>query len=560
MDHTRILNEIRSQKTLELGFDYALYDRLRRDFYFDYFEIEYANANKQAVLDEIAEELREPEGFVPRLGYAYFPPKTALCYRRMIYLPFKDLVIRYAFCTVFAKYLERGMLPSSFANRRATGDQARFSLLQDFSATSWPNFCTWQREQAKLRSVLLRTDISSFYDSISHSYLLDAISQELSLSPESPVMKLFRRLLTVTVISYSRETGRIKQNELLQGLPIGNGTEGFFANIYLNKVDSSMKKLASSNGIGFGRYNDDMRIFGDDRQSVLDAVRLLQDALLVKGLNLNANKTEIAANQKDMADLRSKDYELSDYQWEEDEVEDDEPDTTSETISVVQSRIDLHFHEFNTVFVPGQLLVKDKEGKDFCKFLSVKKADGSALLHISERLPEHINMLYEVATKWQGSGKHAAWLMVQSAFYGGVRPATASKAKEVLFLLLENGGVNSYIKYRLLHHLVRLRKRRKGIEFRYLDLLSADEKKRLREFIPRFIAQPAFELNVVSLYVCYRLGASRTELEELVRVNAINPDADPLRNALSFLDSPQIETRVPATSLAQEPDDIQAEY
>jgi hypothetical protein len=272
------------------------------------------------------------------------------------------------------------MSPSSFANRRASGDQARFSLLQDFSATSWPNFCTWQRKQAQLSSVLLRTDISSFYDSISHSYLLDAISQELSLTPESPVMNLFRRLLTVTVISYSRETGRIKQDKLLQGLPIGNGTEGFLANIYLNKVDSSMKSLASSTGISFGRYNDDMRIFGESRESVLDAVRLLQDLLLVMGLNLNASKTEVAANQKEMEDLRSKDYEMSDYQWEEDEVEGDEPDTTSQTISVVQSRIDLHFHEFNTTFVPGQPLKGDKEAKDFCKSLSVKKADGSALL------------------------------------------------------------------------------------------------------------------------------------------------------------------------------------
>lgn len=348
MDHTRILNEIRSRKTLEQAFDYALYDRLRRDFYFDYFEIEYAISNKGALLDEIAEELRNPEEFVPRLAYAYFPPKTALCYRRMVYLPFKDLVVRYAFCIVFANHLDGRMSATSFANRRASGDQARFSLLEDFSATSWPKFCTWQREQAKLCPVLLRTDISSFYDSISHPYLLDALAQELSLNLKSPVMKLFQKLITATVISYSRETGGIKHDELLQGLPIGNGTEGFFANIYLNKVDYSMNKLGSSSGVSFARYNDDMRIFGGGRAAVLDAVRLLQELLLVKGLNLNASKTELAENQEKMEELRSKDYELSDYHWEEEEIGDDEQEATSQTISIVQSRIDLHFHEFNT--------------------------------------------------------------------------------------------------------------------------------------------------------------------------------------------------------------------
>jgi hypothetical protein len=560
MDHTRILNEIRSRDTLEKAFDYALYDRVYRDFYFDYFEIEYARANKQGIVDEIAAELRDPEAFVPRLAYAYFPPKTALCYRRMVYLPFKDLGVRYAFCIVFAKYLDGGMSPRSFANRRACGKQARVSLLQDFSSVSWPNFCTWQRKQADSNSVLLRTDISSFYDSISHRYLLDTIVQELSLSLESPVMKLFQRLLTLTVVSYSRETGGVKQDELLQGLPIGNGTEGFLANIYLNKVDWNMTKLGSSSGVSFGRYNDDMRIFGAGRVEVLDALRLLQELLLDKGLNLNAGKTVLAENKEEMEELRSKDYELSDYQWEEDETEDEEEEPTSQTTSVVRSHIDLHFHEFDKVFDPGQPLKNDKDAKDFCKSLSAKKADGTPLVKISDRVPEHIERLREVVTKWQGSGKHAAWLLVQSAFYRRVRAETGSKAKEVLFDLLEEDQVNSYIKYRVLHQLVRLRKSKKTGEFRFLGRLSGHEKQRLRALIPEFIAQPAFELNVVSLYLCFCLGASSTELEELVGAHAIDPKAEPIRNALSFLVSPEFETELPAISLAREPDNVQPEY
>ena len=346
MDHTRILNEIRSPQTLNQAFDYALHDRTRTDFCFDYFEIEYVAANKQLVLDEIGEELKKPEEFVPRLAWAYFPPKTALCYRRMVYLPFKDLVVRYAFCIVFAKYLDGGMSANSFANRRASGDQAKCSFLQDFSATSWPNFCTWQREQAKCSSVLLRTDISSFYDSISHLYLLDAIVQELSVRRDSPVMKLLQGLLHVTVVSYSRETGQIKQDELKQGLPIGNGTEGFLANIYLNKVDAAMNSVSGKLGISFGRYNDDMRIFGESRPQVLDAVRLLQELLLVKGLNLNASKTELAENAQQMEALRSKDYELYGYLEEEDETEEAEPPAGPQAPTPVRSHVDLHFHEF----------------------------------------------------------------------------------------------------------------------------------------------------------------------------------------------------------------------
>ncbi len=265
------------------------------------------------------------------------------------------------------------MSPTSFANRRASGDQAKCSLLQDFSATSWPNFCTWQREQANGSAVLLRTDISSFYDSISHSYLLDALAQELSLRRDSPVMNLLHRLLSVTVVSYSRETGEIKQDDLKQGLPIGNGTEGFLANIYLNKVDAAINSVSGSLGISFGRYNDDMRIFGHGRPEVLEAVRLLQELLLVKGLNLNTSKTRLAENAEKMEELRSKDYELYGYLEEEDETEEDEPPAGPQAPTPVQSHVDLHFHEFDRTFSPGEPLEKDEDAKEFCKFLSVRR-------------------------------------------------------------------------------------------------------------------------------------------------------------------------------------------
>jgi hypothetical protein len=560
MDHTRILNEIRGRQTLEQAFDYAIYDRIHTDFWFDYFEIEYVAANKELVLDEIVAELKEPEQFGPRLAYAYFAPKTALCYRRMVYLPFKDLVVRYAFCTVFAEYLDGGMSPNSSANRRASGDRAKCSLLQDFSATSWPNFCTWQREQAKRSSVLLRTDISSFYDSISHCYLLDAIADELSLRRDSPVMNLLHGLLSVTVISYSRETGEIKQDDLKQGLPIGNGTEGFLANIYLNRVDAAMNSMSGSPAISFGRYNDDMRIFGQTRAGVLDAVRLLQELLLVKGLNLNAGKTELAENAEQVEELRSKDYELYGYLEEEDEAEEEEAPAVSQAPTPVQSHVDVHFHEFDRRFAPGEPLKEDKDAKEFCKFLSTRGADGTPLIHISERLPEHIETLRQVLTKWQGSGKHAAWLLVQSAFYRGIRVPTAKKAKEVVFDLLEVPNVNPYIRYRLLHHLVKPRQDSKGREYRFLDRLSETEKARLKQRVPLFVAEPAFELNLVSLYLSRCLGASRAQLEELVRDHAIKPDADPIRNALSYLESRQLATKIPPLSFAHEPDDIQPNY
>jgi hypothetical protein len=115
-DAVLILNAVRSRKNLRRAYCYALWDR-PRDYFYDPFELEHAVANETRILREIAHELRHPEDFKPRPAYAFFPPKTALCYRRMVYLPFKDLVVRYAFLIVVAGLLDRDLSPRCLANR-----------------------------------------------------------------------------------------------------------------------------------------------------------------------------------------------------------------------------------------------------------------------------------------------------------------------------------------------------------------------------------------------------------------------------------------------------------
>ncbi len=562
MDHVRILNEIRDQETLEQAFDCALHDRAHSDYYFDYFEIDYVQGNRKQIIDELLEELEHPEHYTPRLAYAYYPPKTSLCYRRMVYLTFKDLVIRYAFCIVLAKYLEGTMSPRSFANRRASGKRAKRALLEDFSTVSWPSFCEWQWESIKESTVLVRTDISSFYDSISHRYLVSAVANELSLSSDSRVMKLFERLLSVTVVSYSQADSDIRHDELNQGLPIGNSSEGYFANIYLNRVDGAMNEFAASKGLTFGRYNDDMRIFGKSREDVLTGIRVLQELLLVKGLNLNGSKTRIAEDSTKIEDLRSKVYEFEASQGDEGQEDEEEVVTNGgePATSILKTHVDEHFYEFKTKFEPGQTIDADNVAKDFCKFMSAKNADGNRLLQLSERLPQHIQMLAEVLRNWQGSGKHAAWLLVQSAFDTRIPVATRKSAGALVFALLETKGVSSYIKYRILHHLVRLRRKSEGHQFRFLDKLTTKGLNRLRELIPQFVAEPAFELNIVALHTLRCLGASPEDVKAVVKTYSRHPNAEPILNASSYMASSSTISTAPAISQPQDEDDIESPY
>jgi hypothetical protein len=514
-DAARILNTVRDPKNLRRALRYALRDRLR-DGYYDHFELEHASQNEDAIIAELVEELKNPRSYKPRPAYAYFPPKNELCCRRMIYIPFKDLVVRYAFIVMALDLLDPDLSPCCFANRRAHDEARQTNFLEDFGNVSWPNFCTWQKECAGQPqfTTLLRTDISAFYDSVSHEYLITTIANQLAIPPDSEVMELFRTILRIPVISYSHLTGKPGAPEIMQqGLAIGNNTEGVLANLYLKSIDEAMNSIQE---VAFGRYVDDMRIFATNREAAKRAMLVLQEHLLTKGLNLNGSKTKIAESAPKIEDLRSKAYEAYDYLAEEEEP------WEQEGLPIT----DHPFDEFDRRFEPGQVLEKDEDAKDFCHFLG-------RVLPLTDRQPAHVDMLKVILTRWHGSSKHASWRLVETIIRSECSAATT-------FLdCLSDTGTSTYAKYRLLHYLVRRRRCPNGQgEFRYIDGLSPWAKRQIKQLLPIFLSELAFELNVSALYAMKVLGTSQAGLEATVRDKAPKPVAVPIRNALILAAEP----------------------
>ncbi|SRR6266496_2879250 len=295
MDHQRAMRRLRDPSILQKAFGYAIYDRRHSDFFFDPFEIECAVAHRDELIGELIEELREPARYSQRPAFAYFPPKNELCDRRLIYIPLKDLTLRYAFGILLSEHIETDIHPQCFANRRASGADEGVRFTENFATGGYARFCAWQAQCVGTNNVLLRTDISSFYDSISHEYLIAAVCRHLGLPPESDFVLLFRRVLLIPVIYYSPSTGQIEGPTVTHhGVPLGDGVEGYLANIYLKDVDDAM----AAAGACYGRYVDDIRLFATSRREVLANLRVLQEQLLRKGLNLNASKTKIAENEE----------------------------------------------------------------------------------------------------------------------------------------------------------------------------------------------------------------------------------------------------------------------
>jgi hypothetical protein len=515
MDHIKLLNQVRSKETIRLAFQYALSDRLHCDSYFDYIEIEYVQRFQDKIIEELLQELKKADQFSPRTAYVYYLPKTELCYRRMIYIPFKDLVARYAFVIVLAKHLDQSLSDNCFANRRAKGKQAKEFLLECYYKVSLPKFRNWQKDCADKYDILIQTDISAFYDSVSHQYLVKTLAEQLCIKPETAFFRLFNKLLCVDVISYCQKAKTVQSPKTLhQGLTIGNNLEGFLANLYLKNIDDAMQ----SAGIEFGRYNDDMRIFAESREIAQLHLLILQDNLLTKGLNLNSSKTKIAENKEQIEQLRTKVYDLSPSLY--DNSEENEAGGYIDVVvktNEVQKNIDPELDDLDKNFDPNGEIKAEKDAKNFCLFFS-KKLNKEIIL-----------------THWQGSSKNASWLIVNSIYNKDVSLETQMASIERVFNVLHSSQALSYTKYRLIYNLIHLKPNLKFPKFRVIHQLNDNRKEELRKILFELLKQPAFELNIIALYAFRILGDLSKDLEKYAHQYIPKPLGSPILTVLDYL-------------------------
>lgn len=133
----------------------------------------------------------------------------------------------------------------------------------------------------KKYSHLLVTDITSFYEHISHEVLKNRL---LCFSNDRDYVSAVNYLINNILLKWSEE-------EKVQGfgLPQGPTASTILADIYLYSLDKELNKK----GIRFIRYMDDFRLFAKNIVHMKHAIKILVISLRGIKLNLNAKKTVI---------------------------------------------------------------------------------------------------------------------------------------------------------------------------------------------------------------------------------------------------------------------------
>lgn len=149
----------------------------------------------------------------PYRFFTIYEPKERL----VAALPFRDRVAQHALCNVIGPILERRFIYHSYACRVGKGTHRGADQIQ-----------TWLREceRAWGRVYCLKADVAKYFASIDHRILMRILERVIK----------DRLVLTMCqeIIASGSDTGK--------GLPIGNLTSQWWANLYLDQLDHFVKE------------------------------------------------------------------------------------------------------------------------------------------------------------------------------------------------------------------------------------------------------------------------------------------------------------------------------
>jgi retron-type reverse transcriptase len=221
--------------------------------------------------DELAARTYRPGAY--RTFYLYEPKK-----RQISAAPYRDRVVHHALTNVLAPLFEPSFSPDSYACRPSKGTHAAVDRCQSY---------------ARRYRYVLKADVRKYFPSIDHEILKGLVARRVK---DADVLWLIGLL-----IDHSNPQEEVQDwfpgDDLFspagrrRGLPIGNQTSQFLANVYLDPFDHFVTDRLGVGG--YVRYVDDFLVFADDKAYLAEVRRQVADYLIRLRLRLHADKTVV---------------------------------------------------------------------------------------------------------------------------------------------------------------------------------------------------------------------------------------------------------------------------
>ena len=167
--------------------------------------------------------------------------------------PYRDRVVHHALCAIIEPLFERGFIYDSYANRKGKGTHRALDRATQY---------------ARRFEFVLKCDIRLFFPSLDHPILMSRLARRIG---DGRVLGLCGLILDNSNAQEAADFYFPGDNlftpfERRRGLPIGNLTSQFWANVYMDPLDHFVKDDLGVKG--YVRYVDDFLLFGDSKREL----------------------------------------------------------------------------------------------------------------------------------------------------------------------------------------------------------------------------------------------------------------------------------------------------
>ena len=192
---------------------------------------------------------------------------------------FRDRIVHHAIVRILEPIFDKQFISDSYACRVGKGTHACLHRTMEF--TKKYKYC-------------LKCDIQKYFPSIDHIILRSFIERHIK---DDRLMALINYILASHADDVSqvweKDDDIFSVTEHPRGLPIGNLTSQFFANIYLHSLDYFVKHNLRVKG--YITYVDDFLLFGNDRALLKAQGRQVREYVKTLRLNLHPDKFRMMA-------------------------------------------------------------------------------------------------------------------------------------------------------------------------------------------------------------------------------------------------------------------------
>ena len=251
--YNNLYEKIISLKNLIFAWKKARRGKTKRDYIID-FEKNIAY-NLKILYDELKNQTYAPK---PLKTFILRDPKT----RRISKSTFRDRIIHHALCNIIEPLFDKKFIYDSYANRKGKGTLFALKRFNIFKRKVTNNL--------QIEAFCLKADIKHYFQEVDRTILLEIIRKKIKCENTLSLIKLI-----------------LENFDEIKGMPLGNLTSQFFANVYLNELDYFVKhKLRVKYYI---RYVDDFVILHNSKKQ-LKIWREQIDEFLREDLELELHK------------------------------------------------------------------------------------------------------------------------------------------------------------------------------------------------------------------------------------------------------------------------------